>query len=592
MVRILLVDDQKMVRELLREVLVPEPDFEVVGTASDGYTAIEQVECLKPDVVLLDIEMPDMDGMSATRQICQQFPFVRVIVLSSHDDDEYINEALRVGAVGYLLKSTPSEELTQIIRLIDRGYSHVSPGLLEKVTHSSVSMPSQNLAENISENNTLNGTATLDKTAAQTNQTTEEPSDSVTIQTPKSWRWYLKVGLLANVLVWLTTLLYLKLAPQSFTSKWAVTLPSSTSSTNVQFSELGEMQSFSESPYSSEIGDPRENYKFLAETDELLATAANRLGQTSREFGEAKVSIVDNSTLMEFAIVGDTPEEARTKAISFQDAFDIRVEQLREADTKVQNISLQRTLNTSKEKLQIAQQHLAEFKANSGLSSSQQLQDLSKNIEDLRRQRSEAQAQLQQVNSRFIQLSGDLGISAQEAGSALLLQSDPIFQQYLTTYSSTSSQLTNLKTKFRIAHPAISSLEAERSAAVTALLQRAQSLLGQPIEIASIEKLNLIDSGASQRDILFQELITSRSEQDGLKAQANELDRQILRLESRLAILGEQESKLNELRNEVRVAEVVFSSTLAKLDLSVTKVSNAYPNLSIVMSPNLPEKAS
>jgi polysaccharide biosynthesis transport protein len=130
MIRILLVDDQKFIREALRSMLEPIPDLQVVGTASDGHTAIEQVALLRPDVVLIDIEMPGLDGVSATHIISQKFVGVKVLVLSIHDDEEQIAKALRSGAIGYLLKSTPAAELREAIRFAHRGYAQLGPGLL------------------------------------------------------------------------------------------------------------------------------------------------------------------------------------------------------------------------------------------------------------------------------------------------------------------------------------------------------------------------------------------------------------------------------------------------------------------------------
>jgi HlyD family secretion protein len=132
-IRILIVDDQNVVRQRLQMLLEPEPDLAVVGTANDGSKAIKQVESLRPHIVLIDLEMPGMDGVEATRVISKRFPDCRVLVLSSHDSNEYINKAMSAGAKGYLLKSTPAEELTTAIRSVYKGYSHLGPGLFEKI---------------------------------------------------------------------------------------------------------------------------------------------------------------------------------------------------------------------------------------------------------------------------------------------------------------------------------------------------------------------------------------------------------------------------------------------------------------------------
>jgi DNA-binding NarL/FixJ family response regulator len=133
MIRVLLVDDQSLVRDGIRAMLSIEPDLEIVGTAENGEIAIEQVAALQPDVVLMDVSMPVMNGSTATRIICEQFPNTKVLVLSTYEDDRYITESIRSGAKGYLLKDMPSEELAEAIRFIQRGYTQLAPGLLEKM---------------------------------------------------------------------------------------------------------------------------------------------------------------------------------------------------------------------------------------------------------------------------------------------------------------------------------------------------------------------------------------------------------------------------------------------------------------------------
>jgi YesN/AraC family two-component response regulator len=118
MIRILLVDDQALLCEVLKTWLEVEDDFQVVGIAHNGEEALARVETLQPDIVLMDIDMPEMDGLHATTIICQRFPYVKVIFLSAHDNDTYLGQSLRAGAKGYLLKNTTAEELAEKIRSV------------------------------------------------------------------------------------------------------------------------------------------------------------------------------------------------------------------------------------------------------------------------------------------------------------------------------------------------------------------------------------------------------------------------------------------------------------------------------------------
>jgi DNA-binding NarL/FixJ family response regulator len=131
-IRLLLVDDQHIIRRGLRSLLEAKPDLEVIGEAENGQQAMTQVATWQPDVVLMDVRMPVMDGVAATRSIRQQFSQVKVLVLTTFDDDEYVSQAIRVGAHGYLLKDTHSEDLASAIRAVHKGYTQLGPGLMEK----------------------------------------------------------------------------------------------------------------------------------------------------------------------------------------------------------------------------------------------------------------------------------------------------------------------------------------------------------------------------------------------------------------------------------------------------------------------------
>jgi DNA-binding NarL/FixJ family response regulator len=145
MIHLLLVDDQIIIRHGLKSLLESKPDLQVVGEAENGQQALDVIESLQetslqPDVVLLDVRMPVMDGVAATEQICQRFPRPQVLILTTFDNDEYVSQAMRFGAKGYLLKDTPLEDLAIAIRAVHQGYTHLGPGLFEKaLVHQSTS---------------------------------------------------------------------------------------------------------------------------------------------------------------------------------------------------------------------------------------------------------------------------------------------------------------------------------------------------------------------------------------------------------------------------------------------------------------------
>jgi DNA-binding NarL/FixJ family response regulator len=132
-IRVLLVDDQKLMREGLRVLLELEPDLQVVGEAENGATALEAYATYQPDVVLMDVRMLGMDGVEATWRLRERWPAARIIILTTFDDDEYVFEGLRAGALGYLLKDVSGTDLAQAIRTVAAGGALIEPSVAQKV---------------------------------------------------------------------------------------------------------------------------------------------------------------------------------------------------------------------------------------------------------------------------------------------------------------------------------------------------------------------------------------------------------------------------------------------------------------------------
>ena len=132
MIRVLVVDDQNLTHRLIETYLKPEQEIEIVGFASNGQDAIEQIRNLHPDVVLMDVEMPKLDGLAATKIITEKFISTKVLILTVHDNEHHLSKALENGAKGYLLKTTTPQELKNAIHYVNQGYFQLSIELTEK----------------------------------------------------------------------------------------------------------------------------------------------------------------------------------------------------------------------------------------------------------------------------------------------------------------------------------------------------------------------------------------------------------------------------------------------------------------------------
>ncbi|MBN1856476.1 MAG: response regulator transcription factor [Dehalococcoidia bacterium] len=170
-IKILIADDHPVVREGLSAMLERQEDMEVVGDAADGAAAVTICEKTKPDVVLMDLRMPEMDGVQAMRQISEKQPTIKFIVLTTFDTDDYIFKGIEAGARAYLLKDSPREELFKAIRAVYRGESLIQPSIAMKVldrfaTLSRQSQPPELLSEREMEVLRLMATGAANKTIA------------------------------------------------------------------------------------------------------------------------------------------------------------------------------------------------------------------------------------------------------------------------------------------------------------------------------------------------------------------------------------------------------------------------------------------
>jgi hemolysin D len=228
-IRILIVDDQNLICKLILIALETESDLEVVGTANDGATALELAAKLQPDIALIDIEMPGMDGIETTRKFWESFPATKVVIFSNNDQQECIEAAFDAGAKGYLRKNASSEELTRAIRFIDRNYLHFSQGLFQpietKVPEIEVDFKKEleDLRKELEDDDVLNLKLISESTSGVTDSTALVPSSSKLASFPEEdWSMATKDLLDAMPRLWTRGLFYVLVVFTGIILPWSI----------------------------------------------------------------------------------------------------------------------------------------------------------------------------------------------------------------------------------------------------------------------------------------------------------------------------------------------------------------------------------
>jgi DNA-binding NarL/FixJ family response regulator/uncharacterized protein involved in exopolysaccharide biosynthesis len=594
MIRVFVAEDQKTVQQILKSYLELEPDLEVVGTAVNGQLAIDRVETLKPDVVIMDIEMPEVDGLTATQVICKRFGETKVLILSVHDNDRYLNNALRVGAKGYLLKTTPPKELVNAIRAIHQGYFQLGPGLLEKFHKDSLEKFRDRLHNSLFISPAKNSTKSEGLNSEKTNLSHPENNVLHTFGTeifswsgqPKTKHKYLALGFLLNASVWLLVLVYLKFFPHIYTSKWGLKILETNPSIQVILPNGNKTADNLSQQKSNKSLDPRTDYVYIAKSHRLLEKAAQKFEQSRREFGVPKITIEPGSDLITFEIQGSSPVQAQRKALMIHELMVQQIAQLRQAELKRQDQEIKAELESDRVRFHSLQEQLTRFRVNT--SADKQIDELLATIEQLHRQRSSAIAQEMELKNRYAQLAKNIQLSPQETLDAYKLRRDSIYQQYLSVYSQAKKELANLSAEYTNKHPWVVAQQAEVSDLTKALQKQAAIVLGRAVSLEALNKLILSNAEAKKED-LAQDLVTNQANRQKLVERDKQLQQQIATLEKHLQKLSQQKLELDRLKRDLKVAETVFNSTLTKLNLSKETVYANYPRTQLVIAPSLPD---
>ena len=409
----------------------------------------------------------------------------------------------------------------------------------------------------------------------------------------RSWRRPQRYGaaIVATItLLWLPVLLFLQFRAPTYTCKWTLILPGAGTGSSIHLDNLGQAAASTNSPYMSSSLDPKVTYQAIAESEPVLANAAQAMNLSAETFGTPKIKLVDQTSLMYFSIKGDSAEQAYQKALAIMISLQDQLQQLRTDETQRHGDVVRLLLQGFQKKLDDTQQSILAYQSNSKLTSLDQLKELTISVEQLRKEFALLHARYQQAEQRTAQLTTSLRVSPQLAADTLLLQADPLFQQYLTDYTKAEAKFVEYNGKWGAQHPEVITVQEQVQQARGAMLQRGESLLGHSL-LAQDERVQLLLShDVDKRGQLLQELIAADAEKHGVAAQVDTLQRTLQELDGRLQQNSEAAAGLADLNRQHQVATVIFTSALAQLDLGKSNPFTSYPLVQVLAAPTRPKQ--
>ena len=403
------------------------------------------------------------------------------------------------------------------------------------------------------------------------------------------WRRYVLGGLCSVFAIVGLCAVYLAIMPKRYTSEWSVILPGAGISTKVALDRLGQTQSSASSPFSAKVLSPRINYKEIITSDAVLRTVAKRLGQSASTLQKPKVKLINQSSIMEFAVTANSAEAAQRRAWSFHQALGDRLSSLRGNETKLRNRAIQESVGGVEKNLAAARKKLLKLQLTSGLTSIDQYKNMVQSIEKLRVEQSGIQAQLAEKLGHARALTHKLGIRTEDATPLFLLTTDPEFRELLKSLASQSATYINLASRLGSDHPRVreaAEKKASLSEGLTAIARkRSGSVLAPSV-------LNLASADHDRVVELLSELIKRQSEISGLNSRIEKTAELLTGHEERRVRLGSVAAKLDDLERDHQIANAVFSSALARIDVSKSDIYASYPLLQLLQEPSLPDSPS
>ncbi|MEM7431058.1 MAG: hypothetical protein AAF351_03860 [Pseudomonadota bacterium] len=386
----------------------------------------------------------------------------------------------------------------------------------------------------------------------------------------------------------LATVVILHMTPSTYTSRWTLILPGSGSDANLILQGIGQASSNSASPYASISRSPRINYREIVMSDTVLSLAADIAEIPRSEFGKPRVKLVQQSSLMNFTIVGESPQTAERKASAVNAALRQTLDRLRGDELALREAGMRSAIEDYAVKMRDVRGALLQHQEATQLVSANQVDELIASVESVQRELIDVSSDTEQKASYLATLGKALNVSDRLAAAAVILHADETIRTLTQQYVDARALLEGKRGIFGNNHPRIVSARATLAAAEEDYRQRAFELLGtRDIDISRLVLLDVEDATGA----MFRDLVSTAAQLEGLRARQASLSQQLDLLRNELQTKLVAVAQLSDLERDHKIAEAVFSSALARIDTGKSDLFVSYPLIQTIVPPSQPISA-
>ena len=401
-------------------------------------------------------------------------------------------------------------------------------------------------------------------------------------------RPYLVTGIMSYAIVVLIISIYLAKAPR-YTSQMELVLPGTGSSSSVTLDNVGQVVSQTNTPFSGGGFNPRVNYKEMLSSRGVVERAAKSVQMSLEAFGEPKVKLTEQTSIISFYISGSTPDIAQTKALALYQSLQAELDNLRADEVKRRDQSIKHVLDQYRQRMNTTRSAIVDFQQRSMVVSTKQMDLLVKTLSGVQERQVYIRADVQNLKVYINQMSDELGVSPRSAGQAFALQSDVEFRAYMVELQASITQLSEYSSRWGTNHPKVLAQQKRLDFTRIAINNRSTEVFGiEANEIFNTLNLDL----TPKRSQLFADLIEAYASQKAQASMLLDLDRSANHLSDQLKVYSREIVELERLEREFNMAEAIFTSAAARLEASKSDIFASYPVVQMLTTPFYPSNPS